>query len=258
MEDRGTVVSTDSGLFLEQADTSLRVDFATPAIVRVRKFAGDSEPVSHLIRYGFFRANWPPVDVQVEEQSDAVVARSDTMAVAVERPGGRLAVRDAGGRKLLAERKPARVDPSGGFGVEFELTEERRLFGLGDQTRERVEHRGTKGDLWVRNVSSYVPVPLVLTNDGFGLLFNTTRRLHCDLGASAEDRFAFESDGGSLHFGVGAGSGGLGRDESRPYTGKPMIGASHLRWRIRCIYGLTAPRRGPPRVGAGTSWASSV
>jgi hypothetical protein len=165
MDSMETVSLTDRGFLLRDAGACVKVAFATPAIVRVRKFAGDTEPVSHLIRYGFFRDDWPPVGVQVDEQGDTVLAHSEIMTVAVERPTGRLTVSDGAGGELLADHDPARVD-SGGFQAGFVLPEKRRFFGLGDQTRERIEHRGTRGDLWVRNVSSYVPIPLLLTNDG--------------------------------------------------------------------------------------------
>ena len=194
-----TVCFTDRGFLLRDSGACSQVEFVTPAIARVRKFVGDHPPVTPLVRYGFFRDDWPPVEVNSQEADGSVSAGTELMTVSVSQEKGTLAVTDAPGNGLLAENQPARVG-SGGFQARFVLPEGRAFFGLGDQTRERIEHRGTRGDLWVRNVNSYVPIPLLLTSDGFGLLFNTTRRLQYDLGASSPEWFGFGCEGGSLDY----------------------------------------------------------
>jgi alpha-glucosidase (family GH31 glycosyl hydrolase) len=90
--------------------------------------------------------------------------------------------------------------------VRFDLPRTRAFFGLGDQTRARIEHRGTKGDLWIRNVTSYIPIPFVMTNDGLGLLVHTTRRVSFDLGATSPKWFGFEGPGAELDYFVFCGS----------------------------------------------------
>lgn len=107
-------------------------------------------------------------------------------------------IADSEGRELLAEAPCA--SPDRGFEARFELPAERQFFGLGDQTRDRLAHRGTLNELWIRNVTGYIPIPFVLTGDGFGLLVNTTRRLWIDLGHSSEDWFGFRAEGGFLDY----------------------------------------------------------
>ena len=74
MADQRLAPITDRGFVLQEDGVSYRVDFLTPAIARVRRFPGEAPPVSHLIRYGFFGDDWPPVPVRVQEQGAALAA----------------------------------------------------------------------------------------------------------------------------------------------------------------------------------------
>ncbi len=200
MQKRKFLSITERGILVQRTDGSLRIDFAEPGIVRVRKFLGDKPPTLPLIRYGFFRNEWPQVNFHVEGGDASVTASTELLAVTINRSDGKLAIQDAAHSELLSEWEPALSGPQPGFRVRFNLPPTRAFFGLGDQTRERIEHRETRGDLWVRNVTSYIPIPLLLTNDGFGLLVNTTRRLWFDLGASSCEWFGFEAEGATLDY----------------------------------------------------------
>lgn len=190
-----TAAESARGLSVSLSDgTTIAIDALTPAIVRIRKYRG-SAPESPLIRYGFVRDDWPPAPREVS-LSGAIGLSTGELTITVDPERGTLALRDEGGRELLVERDPAVVDQ--GFRTCFHLPPELRFFGLGDQARDRLEHRGTRPDLWVRNVQTYIPIPLLLTTGGYALLVNTTRRLRFDLGAEHDDRFGFAADGGSL------------------------------------------------------------
>ncbi len=191
--------STERGLIIKRGEVSLRLDFLAPGIVRIRKYTGEEPAVPPLLRYGFFKGDWPEVEFEIEEASDAVVASTALISVTLS-GDGTLAIRNADGDELLREADPALPGPRPGFRVRFALPPETRFFGLGDQTRERIDQRGTKGDLWIRNVTGYIPIPLVVSSDGFGLLFNTTRRLFFDLGATSSDWFGFEAEEASLDY----------------------------------------------------------
>jgi alpha-glucosidase (family GH31 glycosyl hydrolase) len=189
-------MSTAGTLCLKLGEETLRVDFLTPGIVRVRRYRGETPPEQPLLRYGFFRDDWPEVEVDCTEEAGRLVARSELLTVALETAEGRLEVSDATGKVLLAESEPSVSDDRAGFRARFELPPERCFFGLGDQTRERLQHRGSLNDLWVRNVTGYIPIPFFSTDDGFGVMVNTTRRLMVDLGHTSEDWFGFGATGG--------------------------------------------------------------
>jgi hypothetical protein len=214
-----SLIETARGFDRIEGDTTLRVEFLEPGIIRVRKWAGAEPPLPDLIRYGFFRDDWPEASVQVTRTG----AASDLLRVSVDAEG-RLRIADADGDELLAETEPALPGPEPGFRLRFGLSPQSRLTGLGDQNRERIDHRGMSGDLWGRNVSSYIPIPLLISSDGYGVLLNTTRRVLYDLGATSDDWFGFEAEGQSAdwYFIYGP-SPAETLDRYTQVTGRPMM-----------------------------------
>lgn len=212
-------IETSRGFDRVEGDTTLRVEFLEPGIIRVRKWTGSEPPMPDLIRYRFFRDDWPETAVQVT----GAIASSELLRVSVDAEG-RLRIADADGGELLAETEPALPGPDPGFRLRFGLTPQSRLTGLGDQNRERIDHRGMSGDLWGRNVSSYIPIPLLISSDGYGVLLNTTRRVFYDLGATSNDWFGFEAEGESAdwYFLYGP-SPAETLDRYTQVTGRPMM-----------------------------------
>ncbi|MFW5869212.1 MAG: TIM-barrel domain-containing protein, partial [Armatimonadota bacterium] len=185
--------TTDRGIVPAGDGATLEVMFLAPGIARIRGWHGDEPPMSPLLRYGLWRREWPEVDVETDLDAYPVTTSSDLMTVRMH--GDRtLVVTDAEGGDLLRSAEPPMFGPDPGFRVRFELPANERFYGLGDQTRDRIEHRGTKGDLWIRNVEEYIPIPFVLSSRGYGLLMNTTRRVWYDLGATSDDWFGFECE----------------------------------------------------------------
>ncbi|MEW6354787.1 MAG: TIM-barrel domain-containing protein [Planctomycetota bacterium] len=190
----------ECGVALTLPDATLQVDVLEAGILRVRKFPGAEPPEKPLIRYGLFRDEWPTPKFNVETNRQGVKLTTDLLSITIKRADGALTVRDAEGKELLAEIEASASGPDPGLCTRFLLPPDRAFFGLGDQTRERIEHRGTKADLWVINVSSYIPIPFVMTNDGLGFLVNTTRRILFDLGESSKEQFGFEAKGDTLDY----------------------------------------------------------
>ncbi len=188
-----TTVATARGFERTDGDVTLRVEFLAPGIIRVRKWTGTEPPAGPLIRYGFYRSDWPDAEVQTQISSRAATAISGPLTIRADASGA-LTVTDASGETLLSEAEPALPGPDPGYRLRFELSEGSHLVGLGDQTRERLDQRGTKGALWGRNVSSYIPIPLVMSSDGFGVLLGTTRRVFYDLGATSSEWFGFDCE----------------------------------------------------------------
>ncbi len=62
-----------------------------------------------------------------------------------------------------------------------------RFYGLGDQTRDRLEQSGSSAVMKIENVSSYIPIPFIMSSRGYGLLVNTTFRHVWDIGRTKKD-----------------------------------------------------------------------
>lgn len=85
--------------------------------------------------------------------------------------------------------------------AEFELFDAAEDWaGFGDQTRERLFHRGHRVRCEVSNVSSYIPVPFFMSTRGYAILVNTTCRTIFDMGAAAPDKFGWADASGRIDF----------------------------------------------------------
>ncbi len=187
----------ESGLSITRDGSTITVRFLRPGIARIRGWEGDEPPMSPLLRYGLWRRDWPEVEVETDLGARTGTVSTELMSVRLY--GDRtLGVQDADGNELLRGHEPPMLGPDPGFRARFELSADERFFGLGDQTRDRIEHRGTAGDLWIRNVEEYIPIPFIISTRGYGLLVNTTRRVFYDLGASSDDWFDFECEDETL------------------------------------------------------------
>ncbi len=72
----------------------------------------------------------------------------------------------------------------GGYRLDIPVTEKERFFGIGDATRDQIMLRGKTIGIWVCNVSSYGPLPLLLSSDGWAILVNSTFRQKFDIADS--------------------------------------------------------------------------
>lgn len=187
-----SVVTTERGLRVETDAGCYELTAVTPSIVRVRRGVGETP----LERYGFLETELPVPAFEITTD-DRPTLSTAALSVSLD-PSGCVTTSDADGQELLRELEPGRSGSK--LQATFRLPPDLRFFGLGDQSRDRLEHRGTIADLLVLNVKSYVPIPLLLTTGGFGILVNTTRRLLFDLGATHEDRYGFEAAEGELDY----------------------------------------------------------
>jgi len=84
-----------------------------------------------------------------------------------------------------------------GFTVSIPLSEKERLFGLGDATREGVMVRGYKKLMDIANISSYGPLNVLLSSDGWGFILNTTYASVFDCDSEGNGIFSAYANGGS-------------------------------------------------------------
>ncbi len=61
-----------------------------------------------------------------------------------------------------------------GYKITIYLDDKERIFGLGDSERDKLMVRGIIRTLHVANVSSYGPIPYIMSSNGWGFLLNTT------------------------------------------------------------------------------------
>ena len=87
-----------------------------------------------------------------------------------------------------------------GYEVRFPLTKDERVYGLGDVSRDNIQRRGGRYEIWVKNINSYIPMPMAVTSKGWGLLVNTTWRNFIDVGKTDPDALVASAPEGELDF----------------------------------------------------------
>ena len=192
-------------LFSLRSRGVLRLDALAPDLVRVRVSADGKFPQSPLIRYGFVRDDWPTggpdaANPTITETECELSLQTRKLAAVINKKSGRLRFEDADGHVLLSECAEARGGPTGGFVARFAAQPGEKFLGFGDQTRDRIEHRGHTATMWVRNVASYIPVAFFMSTRGYGVCVNSTFKHTFDMCASSPDWFGFEGGRGRLDY----------------------------------------------------------
>lgn len=178
---------------------TLRLDFLTDRIVRVRMDPDGRFTDTGLNRYGFILP--PPAEgPELQLAGEGPAGRAATAAMAVEwgTAGCLLRVADAAGAPLLSLLS-ADVSEAG-CRARFAALPGEDWVGFGDQTRERLYHRGHVADCHVRNVTSYIPVPFFMSTAGYAVLVNTTHRIVFDMASSRDDAFEWRDGRRTLDF----------------------------------------------------------
>ena len=177
---------------------TMRVAAITPHVFRVRLRPDGDFAEPGLVRYGIVEGQPGDVALSVSDEDGAVTLDSGEASLTVSRADGRLTLRDAAGEVVLADAEAPVSDPEQGFRASFALTEGERLYGLGDETRDRLNKRGHETPMVLRNVVSYVPIPFLMSTGGWAVLVNSTWFHHVDAGANDPDRLVFSVRQGEL------------------------------------------------------------
>ena len=208
------------------------LQFLTPDTFRFELQANPETRVEPLGATGD-RTNYPeltpeairePVDLDIHETDGVVVVETDVLTITVgldpwsfevERDGTTLFEEE---REMYDVRGNTRIPPLGfeteeindgphrvtETGTVFQLTPSERIYGLGEQFTG-FDRRGREFDLWhveplgTETERAYKNIPFHLSTNGYGMLVDTTSRVHYDLGHTTtatgtvsvdEDRFS--------------------------------------------------------------------
>ncbi|GAA3408820.1 TIM-barrel domain-containing protein [Paenibacillus hodogayensis] len=211
-----TVIPIASGGFM-------RVEAVSPYTFRIRMRETNDFPESALERYGIIRSRHL-CDVITDNDGSRITLSTAKAMLRVEAASGMLSLYKESGELLTNHAAPSRYGAGTGFAVHFSMTDGEKWYGLGDESRERLQHRGHRVSMWVENVKRYAPVPLLMSSKGWGLLVNTTWKHEIDIGCTQPDRLTFEGLGGELDYFVFVGD-SLEQllDRYTDVTGKPVL-----------------------------------
>jgi len=167
--------------------TFVRVDVLGERLFRFRHSKVSRWTESALNRYGILATAFPTPNVQRSETESAYFLATAQAKVSVTRKDGQVTLSDPKGKSWVRQATAPALTASNGYDVRFSLEKGERLYGLGDVNRENLMRRGGVYECWVLNVTSYIPVPMILSQRGWGLLMNTTWRNTFDVGKTDPD-----------------------------------------------------------------------
>jgi alpha-glucosidase (family GH31 glycosyl hydrolase) len=183
-----------------QTGATIRVDVVSESIFRIRVADDGDIHEGALNRYGVLRGDWPEVPCTTFSGFGVAEFETASARLSVRLDDGRIALADASGQALLAQAAAPVSRWSDGFRAEFALREDERLYGQGDETRERLNKRGHANRMVICNVDSYVPIPFLMSTGGWGLFLNTTWFHHYDAGATDPNRLVYSAPQGGLDY----------------------------------------------------------
>ncbi len=165
-------------------------------IFRVRLSWRDEAGESLLSRYGIFQDD---LGQRSFKSSGENQARTDLFTVAAKQDSLQFTSADTTLTVGLAGCQGT-LYKNDGFRIAVPLLAEERLFGLGDENRTMIMKRGHRAIIWQTNVTSYGPIPYLMSDAGWAILVNCTYGHVFDVGASDKTQLLIDSDQGVLDF----------------------------------------------------------
>lgn len=188
--------------------TSIRIKFLKENIVRIQITPpGSKYNESALNRYGFIQnLNADNLKVDISESKNGFSLETTHLIIKGNNSTGEIVVTDPIGKKILFKQIAANFMKSSSSAV-FKADKDEDWIGFGDQTRERLYHRGYVADCYVSNVKSYIPVPFFMSTLGVGVLVNTSNRVVFDMCKSSPDKYSWVDYSGNVDYYMMVGEG---------------------------------------------------
>nr|WP_193556135.1 TIM-barrel domain-containing protein [Paenibacillus ginsengarvi] len=165
----------------------------------------DDFPEPALNRYGILPSPETAAAYSALDESVFLTLHSELAALQIDKRDGTIALLRPDGQPLLQHAASPMLSSADGYSMQFVLSDDEKLYGLGDETRSRIQKRGHIAYMHAEPQHAYVPVPFLMSSRGWGLLVNTTWRQCIDIGGSVSDLLHIRCDGGEPDFYLFAG-----------------------------------------------------
>lgn len=208
-----TFTQTANGFLFSAKDKSLKIEFCTPTMFRVRSTTnGAFEADEHwmVIKY-----DWPPVTINTTETKDAVRLQTASLTVVIKKPALTIDVVEKSGKVLSSEAVEGGGVSRRGDTVACikSLLPDEHFFGFG----ERMDFLDRRGKSLKLNVgrgaglphivgaynileANYCPVPFFMSTNGYGIFFHNAYPTQWDMGAARNDAYSFSAAGGEMDY----------------------------------------------------------
>ena len=165
----------DNAVVLTMQTGVLRLQPCTDSIIHIQYSPGNAIP--DVRNFVVTKANWPPVDWDLQTHGNSLTLTTARMIVAVNREEGTLTFRDKSGHELLSDgprqMTPAKVNGEDTWHAEdvFKIYgSEEAFYGLGQHQAGVWNFRGESVELSQENAN--IAVPMWLSSKGYGVFWN--------------------------------------------------------------------------------------
>jgi len=108
--------------------------------------------------------------------------------------------------------------------LEVSLSPEARFYGGGSASRKNIQHKGEALRMWATYQKTEIPMPFIVSSEGWGIFNNTTLLNYFDIGRFQKDKmFIYNSDGEMDFYLMLGGSMAEVIDQYTTITGKPYL-----------------------------------
>jgi alpha-glucosidase len=167
-------------------------------IIRVRAVNTGDFPKSALEKHGFISVLPQNTDCRISQDEDKVILCTDKMNIVVDKVTHKLTCTDSNGNLLMQSTDLFGISfRNKGHRVSLSSAEDEKYVGFGDQSRDGIEYKGKQAIMWIRNVTSYIPVPFFMSSKGYGILVNTTWKHYFDMGFTDAGMCYWDVTGGN-------------------------------------------------------------
>lgn len=84
--------------------------------------------------------------------------------------------------------------------VELSLSPDERFYGGGSTSRKNIQHRGSALRMWATYQQTEIPMPFVMSSEGWGIFNNTTSLNYFDIGRFQKDNLYLYNSSGDIDF----------------------------------------------------------
>ena len=189
------------GVRLDCENGWLELHWISPDCLRVRLMAGGDDETSPF-SYNTTKTDWPVVEYEVQEGSNALVMQSAALRCRIGRRPFRMGLEMLDERIVYIDAAGPKWRSDGAVRLSKRLHPEESGYGLGAHTH-RLNLRGKRVDLMAsgQHPDTHVPVPFYLgvqRGAGCGILWDNLSYTVVDIGVNQADELVFEAETGPL------------------------------------------------------------
>lgn len=180
--------------------TCVGIELLEEGVFRVRASCGGSFVEPLLTRYNVLRTDWEPMPSAAVDTETACSVVAGAYRATVGKCEHELCFFGSSVLRIALSGAQGGRYGGSGFRMDIRLSDDERLYGLGDETRDRIMKRGHRADLWQSNIACYGPIPYIMSSRGWGVLVNCTYRHIYDVAAENPNLLRIDSARGPMDF----------------------------------------------------------